>query len=141
AQAPIRVTYKLVCKTESACSSGRGQCRQRCAQAHEQRVERELRRDVELLERAPRVAHDLARLLRAGDALARRVGVELVEPVRVDDGVVRADGDGDQVAVPPRELLERREQLVALAAALRAAQALLGVARGELERLDDLLFL
>src|SRR6266542_1955895 len=105
----------------------------------EQRVERELRSDVELLERAPRLADDLARLLGAGDPLARRVGAQLAEPVGVHDGRLRADRDRDQVAVPPRKLLEEGEQLVALAAPLRAPHALVGVARRELERLHELL--
>src|SRR6266540_5475933 len=105
----------------------------------EQRVERELRSDVELLERAPRLADDLARLLGAGDPLARRVGAQLAEPVGVHDGRLRADRDRDQVAVPPRKLLEGGEQLVALAAPLRAPHALVGVARRELERLHELL--
>ena len=57
----------------------------------------------------------------------------------MDDRVLGADGDGDQVAVPPPELLERREQLVALGAALRAPHALLGLAGRQLQRLDGLL--
>ena len=49
------------------------------------------------------------------------------------------DGDGDHVAVPPPELLERRQQLVALGTALRATHALVGLAGRQLQRLRDLL--
>src|SRR5262249_4816794 len=108
-------------------------------EADEQRVEAELRRDVELLERAPRLAHALARELRARDPLARRILRQSVEPVGVDDCAAGSDRDGDQVAVPPRELLERREQLVSFCPALRAAGPLLGLTRPELERRRDLL--
>ena len=44
-----------------------------------------------------------------------------------------ADGDDDEVAVPGGELLERREQLLALGAALRPLAPLLGLARRQLE--------
>jgi hypothetical protein len=57
----------------------------------------------------------------------------------VDDRLFGADGDRNQVAVPPRQLLERREQLVALRAALHPAQPLLGLALREVE-LGELLF-
>ena len=50
----------------------------------EERLERELRREVELLELPPRLAHRLGRALGAEQALARRVGAQLVEPVDVD---------------------------------------------------------
>ena len=53
----------------------------------------------------------------------------------MDGGAVGADRDDDEVAVPRGELLELREQLLALGAALRALHALLGLARRQLEAL------
>ena len=65
---------------------------------------------------------------------------QVVEPVDVDGRAVGADGDDDEVAVPGRELLELRQQLLALGAALGALHALLGLARRQLEALHlDLL--
>ena len=55
-------------------------------------------------------------------------------------GAVGADRDDDQVAVPGCELLELGEQLLALGAALRPADALLRLAGRELERLHLDLF-
>ena len=99
----------------------------------EERLERELRRQVELLEPAPRLAHCLGGPLGAEEPLAGRVLAELVELVEVDRRPLGADRDGDEVAVPGRELLELGEQLLALRAARRALHALLGLARGQLE--------
>src|SRR5581483_8713702 len=72
----------------------------------------------------------------ASAALSARVGAQLAEPVDVNSGRFRADGDDDEVAVPRLELLELREQFLALRAALRAAYALLRLAGGQLERRD-----
>src|SRR5581483_9352033 len=85
---------------------------------HEQRLERERRRQLELLRLAPGGANELARALGGVQPLRRRVRAQLLEPVDVDDGRLRAHRDHDEVAVPPLELLERREQLVPLGAAL-----------------------
>ena len=57
----------------------------------------------------------------------------------MDDGPLGADGDDDQVAVPGGELLERGEQLVALGTACCTADALLDLARGQVEQLELLL--
>ena len=48
----------------------------------------------------------------------------------MDGRAVGADGHDDEVAVPRGQLLELREQLLALGAALGAPHALLGLARG-----------
>ena len=96
--------------------------------AHEQRLERELRRDVELLERAPAPAHDLGGALGAGHALGRRVLGQLGEAVVVDDRALGARRDDDEVAVPRRELLEREQDLLTLGAALGPLDVLLGLA-------------
>ena len=50
-----------------------------------------------------------------------------------------AGRDDDEVAIPPLEPLEHRKQLVALRASLRAADALLGLAPGQLLHGDGLL--
>jgi hypothetical protein len=70
------------------------------------------------------------------EALPRRVGTKLCEPVDVDDGALRAGCCDDEVPVPPFELLQRGEQLVPLGAALRAADALLGLPACQLEHRD-----
>ena len=54
----------------------------------------------------------------------------------MDRRLLGADRDGDEVAVPGGELLELREQLLALGAARRALHPLLGVARRQLESGD-----
>ena len=101
--------------------------------ADEQRLHRELRRQVELLQHAPRVPHLLGRALRAEQPLARRVLAQQRQLVEVDRRLVGADGDRDEIAVPRGELLDLREQLLALGAARRALHLLLGVARRQLE--------
>src|SRR5215212_6535864 len=60
------------------------------AQPYEQRLERQRRAEVELLERPPRLPHDLARALGAREPLRRPVLGEHREPVGVDDGTLRA---------------------------------------------------
>jgi hypothetical protein len=59
----------------------------------------------------------------------------------VHERLVRSGRGCDQVAVPRCELLERRQQLLALGAAGRPAQPLLGVACREVEPLDRRLLL
>ena len=61
------------------------------------------------------------------------------QPVDVHDRVLGADRGDDEIAVPPLELLEHGQELVALGSALRAAQSLLRLAAGELEDGDRLL--
>ena len=56
--------------------------------------------------------------------------------IGVDDSALRADGGDDEVAVPGRELFERREQLLPLGAACRAANSLLRLAGRQVERLE-----
>src|ERR1700674_2302538 len=115
-----------------ACSSRRELLRD----LDEEGLERELRREVELLQLPPRLAHGLGRMLGADEALAGRVVPELVEPVDVDRGLLRSNRDHDEVAIPGFELLELGEQLLALGAALGAADALVALARGQLEPRD-----
>src|SRR4029078_1809020 len=89
------------------------------------------RRDVELLERAPRLTYRLGRRLRpecSGGSVAGQVG----EAVVVDDLTFGADRDDDEVAEPRPELLEREQDLVALGTALRPLDVLLGLAVGQL---------
>ena len=54
----------------------------------------------------------------------------------MDDRRLGARRDDDEVAVPRRELLEGREQLLALRSALGAAEALVALPRRELEPLQ-----
>src|SRR5690349_17695571 len=94
----------------------------------QQRLERERRRELQLLRLAPGGPDELARALRREEALARRVDPKLVEPVDVDRRGLGADRDDDEVAIPPLELLEHGEILVALGAALRPPKHLVGLA-------------
>src|SRR5262249_4632467 len=110
------------------------------ANSHEQRLEPELRREVELLETSPGRAHCLRSPLCACKTLARGVFTELRQLVEVDRGRVGADRDGDEVGVPGTELLELREQLLALGAARRPLHTLLRLACGEVELGDPRLF-
>src|SRR5690348_8144304 len=91
-----------------------GGCRRGCkrlAQPDEQRLERQWRRDLELLGLPPRGSHELARVFRSVHPLERGVALELGEPVDVDGGSLSTRGDDDEVAVPGLELFEQREQL------------------------------
>src|SRR5439155_24863354 len=97
----------------------------------DQRFESQGRAEVDLLEGAPVLADDLASSLRSRQPLGGAVLREHGEPVGVDDGMLGADGDDDEVAVPGGELLERGEQLVAFGAARGAANALLRLPRGQ----------
>src|SRR5579862_1347658 len=99
-------------------------------QADEQGLERERRRELELLRLAPRGPHELASPLGGEEPLAGAVGAKLVEAVDVHDGGLRSGRDDDEVPVPPFELLERREELVALGAPLGPPDALLRLAAG-----------
>ena len=113
--------------------------RQLAPQAQEERLERERRRELELLGFPPGGPHELAGALGRQEALAGRVRPQVGEPVDVHHGALRARREDDEVAVPPLELLEHREQLVALRAALGAAHPLLGLPAGQLEHGDGLL--
>src|SRR5205085_3870609 len=100
---------------------------ERAAKLDQERLEREARVHLELLRVAPGAPHDLARVLGAGETLRRRVLAQLLEPVGVDDRSLGAGDDDDQVAVPGRELVEGRQELLALGAASRAPHPLLGL--------------
>src|SRR5919201_191536 len=94
-------------------------------QLHQQRLDRQARVHLELLRVAPGLPDDLTRALGAGEPLRRRVLAQRLQPVGVDDRALGPRADDDEVAVPGRELLERRQELLALRAALRAPHALL----------------
>src|SRR5712691_1668342 len=81
------------------------------AKLHEERLERERRAEVELLEGTPGLAHELAGALGARESLGRGVLREEPAPVCVNDGPLRPNRHDDEVAVPGGELFERREQL------------------------------
>ena len=97
---------------------------QLASEQDEQRLERELRRELELLEPAPRVAHRLGRPLGPEQPLAGRVGPEQLEQVDVRRRLLGSDADDDEIAVPGGELLElRRAAPRARPRAARAARA------------------
>src|SRR3990172_1870531 len=98
----------------------------------EERFERELRVEIELLERPPGLPHGLGCAPRVLGPLGGGVRAQLLEPVRVDDGALRAGRDDDEAAIPRGELLERGEQLLALGPALGALQPLLQLALRQL---------
>src|SRR5205823_13742887 len=109
--------------------------RKRPAQADEERLQRQRRIDVELGEIAPGLAGELGRLLRTGEALERGVLVQLVGVVAVDCRL-GSRREGDEIAVPSSDFLQRREQLFALGAPRGAAQPLLHLALRQLEPLE-----
>ena len=74
-----------------------------------QGLQRQLGRELELLELPPRRPDRLGRVLGACEARPRRVRLQLRQPVEVDRRRVRADAYCDEVAVPGAELLELRE--------------------------------
>ena len=74
-----------------------------------------------------------ARLRALRPRLERDVGAQVVEPVGVDRRALGARRDDDEVAVPGRELLELRQQLLALGATLNPLDALLRIARRQVE--------
>src|SRR5215470_2387598 len=115
------------------CSDSRGT--ELAAQADEQRLERERRRDLELLGFPPGCADELAGLLGSVHSLAGGVSPQLLEPVDVDGCRLGACGDDHEVAIPRLELLEQRKQLLALGAALGAPNALLRLPSLQLEGL------
>src|SRR5207253_3582961 len=91
---------------------------------------------LELLQCAPGLADDLARVLGAEHALAGGLRRQDVEPVVVEDRTLGSGRHDDEVAVPGLELLEHGQQLLALRAALRAAEALVSFALREVELLE-----
>src|SRR3990172_1040871 len=105
----------------------------------EERFERELRVEIELLERPPGLPHGLGCAPRVLGPLGGGVRAQLLEPVRVDDGALRAGRDDDEAAIPRGELLERGEQLLALGPALGALQPLLQLALRQLLPLEGTL--
>src|SRR3989442_3172308 len=103
---------------------------------NEERLERQLRCKIQLFESPPRLPNGLGSVLCADEAFPRRVLAQLRKLVQVDRGALGADGDRHQVPVPGAELLELREQLLALGAACCPLHPLLGLARGQLETGD-----
>ena len=102
---------------------------QLAAQADEQRLERERRRELELLRLAPGGADELAGPLGPEQPLpASRPRAAPRSRSTCTTAASAPAASDDEVAVPPLQLLEHREQLVALGAALRAPDALLRLA-------------
>src|SRR5439155_1207579 len=93
-------------------SGRRGRGAELSAELDEESFQGERRAQVELLEGPPGLAHEFTGPLGAGEAFGRGVLCEDGQAIGVDDGALRADGGDDEVAVPGRELFERREQLL-----------------------------
>src|SRR5205814_5100775 len=110
-----------------------GGCSELRAQPDEQGLQRERRRDLELLGLPPGRTHELTGFLGGVHPLESGVRPQLVESVDVDRRRLRARGYHDEVAVPGLELLEQCEQLLPLGAALGAPDALLRLPPGHLE--------
>ena len=108
------------------------------AELDEQRLDRELRLKVQLLETPPRLADELDGPLGPGETLGRGVLGELRQVVVVRDDCLGADGDADQVAIPRGELLQRLEHALTLRAELDAPPAQVGLALGQVEPLESL---
>ena len=81
----------------------------------------------------------LGREQRAVAEVERDVLPELGEPVGVHGGRLRPRRDDDEVAIPRLDCLEPGEQLVTLGATLGAADALLRLARREIDAVERLL--
>src|SRR6516165_3753830 len=124
----------MLCEVFTYCESGSR--RELAPDPHEQRLQRQLGSEVELLQLPPGLPHGLGRPLRARETLTPGVGLQQLQLVQVDRRTVGADADREQVAVPGAELLELGEQLLALGAARRALHALVGLPRGEVEPRD-----
>ena len=115
----------------------RGYCdRERAAELDEERLKREIRLEVELLEEAPERTDALGRELGGRQALEARVLRELLDAVGVHGDVGRTRGHSDQVAEPGGELLEREQQLLPLGAASGTLELLVDLARGQVEPLE-----
>ena len=106
------------------------------AKPEKKSLEREGRRELKLLSLAPGEPDELAGPLGGQEPLPRAVCAELLEAVDVHRGGLRPGGEDDEVAVPPLELLEQREEFLPLGAALRAPRVLLRLASRHLHRLE-----
>src|SRR5690242_2465523 len=131
---PSSASFAIACDYTAAARrvpSGEG-----AAELDEQRLEGERRRELELLEAAPGLAHELGGELRALEPLEAAVLPQLFGPVDVDERLLGPRRRGDEVAVPRRELLQRGKQLLALGASARPADPLLRLSRGQVEPLE-----
>ena len=95
------------------------------AKADEERLQSELRLQVQLLEPAPRLPYELGGALGCRQPLGDTVLAQGLEMVEVDDDRLGADSDRDEIAVPRRQLLERFEHALPHRAELRPPQPLL----------------
>ena len=126
-----------MCVLHRGCATGSDQdSRERSAQLDEKRLEREARRELKLLEVPPGLADELRGALGGLEALDGSVLEQLRGPVGVDERALGPRGGYDEVPVPGGQLLECRQQLLALGAARCSAHALLGVAGRQLEPFD-----
>src|SRR5580765_5722263 len=101
----------------------------------EERLEGQPRLELELLVEAPRLADGFRGRLRTRKPLDTRVLAQLVEPIDMRRGRLGPRGDDDEVAVPRLELLEAKQDLLALGAAHRPPRPLLLLATRKVELL------
>src|SRR5260221_13611620 len=106
------------------------------ADTDEQGFKRQLWREIQLLHGPPRLPNGLGSVFCAHQAFSRCILPEFRQLVQVDCGALGADRDGHQVAVPGSELLELCEQLLPLRATRGPLDALLRLARRQLEAGD-----
>src|SRR5258705_12861333 len=100
---------------------------------NEEGFERKLGRKVQLFQSPPRLPNGLGGMLCADQAFSRRVLAQFRKLVEVNRSALGPDRDRHQVPVPGTELLELREQLLALRTTGRPLHPLLGFARRQLE--------
>ena len=79
---------------------------ERAPKLHEERIEPEARVDVELLRRAPRLAHEGCRVLRATSEVERHIGPEIVKAIGMSRGALCSVRNHDEIAIPRCDLLE-----------------------------------
>src|SRR5438552_18806505 len=133
AAVPPRPRRPAVSDTVTERSRDGAGARERSAQLHEERFQREPRGELELLEVAPGLADELRGALSALQPLERRVLQQHGRPVGVHERARSARRRRDEISVPRRKLLQRREQFLPLGPATGPPHTLLRFARRQLE--------
>ena len=109
-------------------------------ESDEERLERERRVQVELLEGAPGLPHDFGGLQRPVSEVTRHVLAQVVESIRVDSGRLGSRRDDDEIAIPGLESFEPCQKLLALRSALSAPHTLIGLPCGKVDTVERRLF-
>src|SRR5947207_434022 len=126
---PGRPRRRAVSDTVTEVSREGGGARERSAQLHEERFQREPRGELELFEVPPGLADELRRALSALQPLERRVLQQHGRPVGVNERARSARRRSDEISIPRRKLLQRRQQLLPLGPATGPPHTLLRFAR------------